>query len=82
MINRARKEGIEVDTATIEQLYFEEQARVMACAADGVTRTQLLGGYDLIFMRKEPPYDMRFHYATQLLSLGDNPGAQQPVFAA
>ena len=32
---------------------------------------QLLSGYDLIFMRKEPPYDMRFHYATQLLSLGD-----------
>ena len=23
-------EGIEVDTATIEQLYFEEQARVLA----------------------------------------------------
>ncbi len=71
VINRARKEGIEVDTATIEQLYFEAQARVMACGADGTTRAQLLGGYDLIFMRKEPPYDMRLHYATQLLSLGD-----------
>ena len=71
VINRARKEGIEVDTATIEQLYFEEGARVMACGADGVTQARLLGGYDLIFMRKEPPYDMRFHYATQLLSLGD-----------
>ncbi len=71
VINRARKEGIEVDTATIEQLYFEEQARVLACGADGTSQAQLLGGYDLIFMRKEPPYDMRFHYATQLLSLGD-----------
>ena len=71
VINRARKEGIEVDTATIEQLYFEEGARVMACGADGATQARLLGGYDLIFMRKEPPYDMRFHYATQLLSLGD-----------
>jgi glutathione synthase len=71
VINRARKEGIEVDTATIEQLYFEEGARVMACGADGATQKRLLGGYDLIFMRKEPPYDMRFHYATQLLSLGD-----------
>lgn len=71
VINRARKEGVEVDTATIEQLYFEQQARVMACGADGTTQAQLLGSYDLIFMRKEPPYDMRFHYATQLLSLGD-----------
>ena len=71
VINRARKEGIEIDTATIEQLYFEEGARVMACGADGATQARLLGGYDLIFMRKEPPYDMRFHYATQLLSLGD-----------
>ena len=71
VINRARKEGIEVETATIEQLYFEEQARVMACGEDGTARAQLLGGYDLIFMRKEPPYDMCFHYATQLLSLGD-----------
>ena len=43
----------------------------MACGADGATQKRLLGGYDLIFMRKEPPYDMRFHYATQLLSLGD-----------
>ena len=71
VINRARQVGIKVDTATIEQLYFEEQARVMACGADGTTQAQHLGGYDLIFMRKEPPYDMRFHYATQLLSLGN-----------
>ena len=71
VINRARQVGIEVDTATIEQLYFEEQARVLACGADGTIQARRLGGYDLIFMRKEPPYDMRFHYATQLLSLGD-----------
>jgi len=70
VINRARKEGIEVDTATIEQLYFEAQAKVLASSADGATQSQLLGSYDLVFMRKEPPYDMRFHYATQLLSLG------------
>ena len=71
VINRARQVGIEVDTATIEQLYFEAQARVLACGVDGAVQARGLGGYDLIFMRKEPPYDMRFHYATQLLSLGD-----------
>lgn len=70
VINRARVEGIEVDTATIEELYFEEQARVLATDADGTTQPKVLGDYDLVFMRKEPPYDMRFHYATHLLSLG------------
>ncbi|MGI9536761.1 MAG: hypothetical protein ACR2PB_06810 [Desulfocapsaceae bacterium] len=71
VINRARGEGIEVDTATIEELYFEQKARVLATGADGTTQPKTLGDYDLVFMRKEPPYDMRFHYATHLLSLGD-----------
>lgn len=69
VINKALTKGIEVDTATIEQLYFEGRARVMASGQDGASRSMVLGDYDLVFMRKEPPYDMRFHYATQLLSL-------------
>ncbi len=71
VINRARVEGIEVDTATIEELFFEKQARVLATGADGSIEPMVLGDYDLIFMRKEPPYDMRFHYATHLLSLSN-----------
>ena len=71
VIRRAREKGIEVDTATIDRLYFEGQAQVLATGADDRDRPQLLGDYDLVFMRKEPPYDMAFHYATQLLSLGD-----------
>ncbi len=69
VINKAREKSIEVDTATIEQLYFEDEARVLSTAADGSSRSVVLDDYDLIFMRKEPPYDLRFHYATQLLSL-------------
>jgi len=69
VINKAREKNIEVDTATIEQLYFEEHAGVLSTAADGSNRSTALGNYDLIFMRKEPPYDLRFHYATHLLSL-------------
>lgn len=69
VINKAREKNIEVDTATIEQLYFEEHAGVVSTAADGSSRSVALGNYDLIFMRKEPPYDLRFHYATHLLSL-------------
>ncbi len=69
VINKAREKNIDVDTATIEQLYFEEHAGVLSTAADGSNRSTALGDYDLIFMRKEPPYDLRFHYATHLLSL-------------
>lgn len=69
VITRARERGIEVDTATIEQLYFEEKARAVVSDSDGNKKPVVLGDYDLIFMRKEPPYDLRFHYATHLLSL-------------
>jgi glutathione synthase len=71
LMRQARTEGIEVDTATIQQLYFSQKAMVLAMTASGECREQRLGGYDLIFMRKEPPYDLAFHYATQLLSLAN-----------
>lgn len=66
---QAQKQGITVDTATIDKLYFKEQACVLASDASGTTHHRSLAEYELIFMRKEPPYDLSFHYATQLLSL-------------
>ncbi|TKB08327.1 hypothetical protein [Desulforhopalus sp. IMCC35007] len=69
VINEARRQGIEVDTATIEDLFFELQAAVMATDGNNVRQKKVLGDYQLIFMRKEPPYDLAFHYATHLLSL-------------
>jgi glutathione synthase len=69
VINEARRQGLEVDTATIEDLFFELQAAVMATDDNNVRQQKVLGDYQLIFMRKEPPYDLAFHYATHLLSL-------------
>ncbi len=69
IINQARSNGITVDTATIEQLFFEKEASVLATSASEKVEVQSLSSYALIFMRKEPPYDLAFHYATQLLSL-------------
>jgi glutathione synthase len=69
VINEARRQGLEVDTATIEDLFFELQAAVMATNDNNVRQQKVLGDYQLIFMRKEPPYDLAFHYATHLLSL-------------
>ncbi len=69
IISQARAVGIAVDTATIENLFFETQAAVIATDDSGRRQAKALADYSLILMRKEPPYDMAFHYATQLLSL-------------
>jgi glutathione synthase len=69
LIDQARKNGIAVDTATIDKLFFETHAAVVATEEDGNERVKKLADYALILMRKEPPYDLAFHYATHLLSL-------------
>jgi len=69
IIDQARGCGITVDTATIGNLFFESHAAVIAADVSGRQRMRALDDYGLIFMRKEPPYDLAFHYATQLLSL-------------
>lgn len=69
IIDQARGRGITVDTATIGNLFFESHAAVIAADVSGRQRMRALDDYGLIFMRKEPPYDLAFHYATQLLSL-------------
>ena len=69
IINQARARGITVHTATIEQLFFETHAAVIATDNSGQQHTRALADYAFILMRKEPPYDLAFHYATHLLSL-------------
>lgn len=69
LINQGRSSGLKIDTATINKLFFDNQAAVMAEDSSGGEERINLCDYDLIFMRKEPPYDTAFHYATQLLSL-------------
>lgn len=69
IIDEARRQGIAVDTATIKDLLFEQHARVLATDSTNAQEEKRLGDYQLILMRKEPPYDLAFHYATHLLSL-------------
>jgi len=70
IIRTGRKRDITVDTATIEDLYFNGgHSGVLASDTAGSRHANRLDDYDLILMRKEPPYDLAFHYATQLLSL-------------
>lgn len=79
IMQEARNRQTVVDTVTIDKLYFHE--RLMGVVRDkiGFTQKRALDEYDLIFMRKEPPYDMSFHYATQLLSLAETPIINSPA---
>jgi glutathione synthase len=69
LIHKGRDKGLRVDTAAIENLFFDTRARVLATDAEQRVHRMDLDDYDLILMRKEPPYDLPFHYATHLLSL-------------
>lgn len=69
--------GRRIDTfiAEIGDLFFNKKAMLFAQKIDFKTKIAisnkesfLLDEFDLIFMRKEPPYNYAFHYATQLLS--------------
>jgi len=71
IIDQAREFGITVDTTTIENLFFKAHAAVIATDYSGSQQIRALADYSLVFMRKEPPYDLAFHYATHLLSLAD-----------
>jgi glutathione synthase len=79
VIRQARQSGVEVDTATIDKLFFDTWSSVLATGEDGAEVDARLKDYDLIFMRKEPPYDLAFHYATQLLSLSDTLVVNSPA---
>jgi glutathione synthase len=69
LINQARQQDITVDTATIDKLFFKECASALTANENGSETATKLNAYDVILMRKEPPYDLAFHYATQLLDL-------------
>lgn len=77
-IKATRERGIEVDTATIEDLFFENSAGAWATDIGNTVHRRLLDEYHLILMRKEPPYDLSFHYAAQILSLTKTPVVNSP----
>jgi glutathione synthase len=70
IMDEAKNRNIEVSYCTIYDIFFQD--KVQALTSDYKTQTktiEYLESFNLIFMRKEPPYEMNFHYATELLSL-------------
>jgi glutathione synthase len=72
IMEEAASRKIDVYYSTITDLLYDRNAQVAAkkFGDKGVKNVIFeLDLFDLIFMRKEPPYDLNFHYATLLLSL-------------
>lgn len=86
MMRESSQRAIPSYTCTIQDLRFTNNAaanvrRIMLGREElrlGDPESQLLDDFNLILMRKEPPYDLAFHYATALLSLTETPVLNSP----
>lgn len=86
IMRESAQRGIPSYICTIQDLYFDHtvagNVRPFTFGPDGPqvggTESQLLDEFNLILMRKEPPYDLAFHYATALLSLTATPVLNSP----
>ena len=81
-MREADSRGHELSTCQIETMGVRDGGRPFARAVrtrleegpswyrtDGVPTAVFLDTFDVVWMRKDPPFDMRFFYATHLLSL-------------
>ncbi len=88
IIKEAVNRTIDTFITEIGDLFFDKKAMLSAQKIDfGTKGTKidvsdkkpfLLDEFDLIFMRKEPPYNYAFHYATQLLSFCEKKVVNSP----
>jgi len=69
----------------IENLFFADGIKVFARRIEFEDRyivrdreIHFINDFDLIHMRKEPPYNLAFHYSTNLLSLATRPVVNHP----
>jgi len=77
IMKEAFRQGIEVFFSRIQDIFYKNAIKCISKSFSligenydvGSNTISLLDSFDIIFMRKDPPYDMAFHYCTQLLSL-------------
>ena len=77
IMKEAYRQGINVFCCRTQDIFFKEGikcvSRSFSLAGESYKISPFLNlhldTFDIIFMRKDPPYDMTFHYCTQLLSL-------------
>jgi len=79
IMKEAYRQGINVFYCCIQDIFFNECINCVSKSFSftagiykiGVSEICKLDSFDIIFMRKDPPYDMTFHYCTELLSLAE-----------
>lgn len=72
IMEECARRKIPVEWAEITDLFFDGCVKVRSERYKSKPEKKTiyaLDEFDIILMRKEPPYDLNFHYATQLLSL-------------
>ncbi len=77
IMKEAFRQGIIVYYCTIQDLFYKNgvycTAKIFSLTNDGYDvgqgQVSQLDSFSIVFMRKDPPYDLTFHYATELLSL-------------
>jgi glutathione synthase len=77
IMKEAYRQGIEVYFCRMQDIFFKEAIKCVSYSCSfisdnyklGSSMTSFLDAFDTVFMRKDPPYDMIFHYCTELLSL-------------
>jgi len=80
IMKEAYRQGIEVFFCCTQDIFFKEGIKCVSKSFSfsdenykvGSSKISKLDLFDIVFMRKDPPYDMTFHYCTQLLSLAKN----------
>ncbi len=77
IMKEAFRQGIEVFFCRVQDLFHDNEVKSISKSFSLISEGYKLGpnmlsnldSYDIIFIRKDPPYDMAFHHSTQLLSL-------------
>jgi glutathione synthase len=88
MMREAARRGHEIHALEPREIYVRE-GRVMASARRlhlepsdhpwyraGESRDEPLGAFDAVFMRKDPPFDQEYYYATLLLERAQSQGTR------
>ncbi len=77
IMKEAFRQGIRVSFCRIQDIFYENDVKSISKSFTlqneeykvGEATLSSLNSFNIIFMRKDPPYDLNYHYCTQLLSL-------------
>jgi len=77
MMKEAYCQEIDIFFCCMQDIFFKEGIKCVSKSFSFITGNYVVGvkeiaeldSFDIIFMRKDPPYDMTYHYCTELLSL-------------